>query len=301
MDRSENIFKAEYTQPQIEFDSDDYLELFEDLRDIRDGYMSSGLYDERSRSGHIVLENTGVLFWRNEQSTLEFLNIQPDAIESSRLRFEYYDQSEPDQPAQESANIDTFSYAIYSTIMTPGSINSIPEAYHEQIKEALIECIEDYTDDDITIDGETFVDSVMAGREEYQNMIYQQASVEYGINPLYGELEHSVCIDYVIVMDNETWYTVNGPSYSSAENSDLTQKVHDRLMDGHALEAYSHKTPAPERERLETSEAYYADVDYFKIIDQETEIDGITSGITDEEHCKRIQQLLKRLPRFTNS
>jgi hypothetical protein len=31
MDRSENIFKAEYTQPQIEFDSDDYLELFEDL------------------------------------------------------------------------------------------------------------------------------------------------------------------------------------------------------------------------------------------------------------------------------
>ena len=278
--------------------ADAYSELFDELQMRRKSLSRHGVLGSRGDNGSISIEASSTLFEETDPSLLENFGIKPDVIEKSTVTFDFYKQNVEDGIYLASELHDTHVYELTSEVIAPCGTSIIPEQFHEEIRDEIIGYLGGDSIDELDTDERSFVENVMTDSEVCDQVIYQKATVNYSINPLHGNMEYSVSIDYIIAFGDDVWATVSGAIYSTDYPSSRYLEVHHPELDSHEIEHAIHTTSPIEYESLSPGEHILITDTLDVMLDNEEDLAGITAGIPDHEHCRRIQTLLQQIPSF---
>jgi len=284
-----------------EFENDELLNyglLFDELEMRRISLMNHGVLDSYGTAGSISVELSSTLFEEEDESLLKSIGYRPDVIEKSIVTFAFHDQEVDEAIYLPSELNDIHVYDITSEIITPCSTHMIPEQFHSKIQHELVTYLGGENLTELDGDERNFVYRVMEGADYCDQVLYQRATVSYAINPLKGDLDYSVSIDYVIAFEEDIWAVVDGSKYSSLDSTGRKEVIHHPQTDTHAYEERLHSDYPLVHESLSPGEHILVAESVNYMLDKETDGAGILAGISDDDHCKRLLMLLKQIPTY---
>ena len=291
---SENVSNAEFEDNEQEL----FVAVINELAMRRESLVRQGVLGINGHSGSVEIQTTDTLAEDNNDSVIPNFGSKPDVLEHSSIRFEYREHELDEAIHYISEFDDTYVYDITSEVMTPTGMTLVPEAYHDEIRDEIITYLGGENMQDLDENEQQFVTQIMNDSLVSDQIVYQKATANYTVSPMHGQLDYALSIEYVIAFEDDIWATVSGASYDSDAQAISFTEVHMPEYDSHENEYAIEENHPVEHEALSPGE-HILDASLLEdIIDNETDIEGILSGISDDDHYRRILNLLRQLPSF---